>query len=556
MLQSLMVKNFAIIDNICIDFDSGFTAITGETGAGKSLLIDAIGLLLGERASASMIRTGEVKAVIEGVFTNLGSETNKILEEFDLLDDEDTLIIRRELHTNGKSIVRVNGSAITISQLDDLAKTLADIHTQNDTKKLFDSKNYLLFIDDNKTKDLLTNYQISRNEYINAIKRYNEIIQNIDDFKKEKDYLQYVYQTLNDASLKVGELESLEEEVNVMNNYESIYKNLSNIKNEFRENNITDTLYAIKSSLEKLSDLDPKYKEQVAMIESAYYDLLDVDSTVAQNFANLEFDSVIYNNLCERINYLKDLKYKYKMSIEELILYKNNLEEKLNLIEDDKVLIEDALKLVNETYQKCLNLAQELSNCRKTNALELENNIKDALKDLMLEKVRIKIDFSTNLKDEKTINTFNKNGIDVVNILISFNPGEELKELSKVASGGEMSRVMFAIKTHLLKNLGLATMIFDEIDSGISGEVAYEVAKKLKSIAKYTQVLAITHLPIVAALANSHLHITKKYSDDATLTSVDKLSNDDRITVLARMISPNNVNNNSTTIAANMLKTS
>lgn len=556
MLQSLMVKNFAIIDNICIDFDSGFTAITGETGAGKSLLIDAISLLLGERASSSMIKTGENKAVIEGVFTDLGRQTKAILEEFDLFEDEETLIIKREIHSNGKSVVRVNGAAVTISQLEELAKTLADIHTQNDTKKLFDSKNYLLFIDDSLTFDILKKYQDARSEYIKAIKNYNEIIENIDELKKEKEYLEYVYQTLNNASLKVGELEMLEEEVKVMNNYEAIYKNLSVIKNDFRENNITDTLYSIKSSLEKLSDLDPKYRTQASIVENAYYDLVDIDSTISQNFTNLEFDSDLYNSLCERINYLKDLKYKYKMSINELIEYRDDLENKLNLIDDDKVLIEDAEKLVNKTYDDCINLASKLSNARKNNAIELENNIKESLKDLMLEKVRIKIEFSSNLKDIKTVNTFAKNGIDVVNIMISFNPGEELKELAKVASGGEMSRVMLAIKTHLLKNLELATMIFDEIDSGISGEVAFEVAKKLKSISKHTQVLSITHLPVVAAIANSHLHITKKYDNDTTLTSVDKLLKEERINVLAKMISPNDVNKTSLEIAENMLKIS
>lgn len=556
MLQSLMVKNFAIIDNISIDFDSGFTAITGETGAGKSLLIDAIGLLLGERASSSMIRTGEDKAIIEGSFSDLGYDTKNLLKEYDLLEDDDTLIIKREIHQNGKSIIKVNGSLLTVSQTLELAKTLADIHTQDDTKKLFDNKNYLMFIDDIKTYEILSNYKKLREEFIKAYKEYNAIVENIDNFKKEKDYLEYIYKTLDNASLKVGELEELENEIAVMNNYEAIYKNLSLIKNDFNENNISGSLYSIKNSLEKLANLDSKYKELLSIVETAYYDLEDVESTITLNFSNLEFDSNLYNNLCERINFLKDLKYKHKMSIEQLIEYKNELYEKLNLITDDKVLIDEAKKKLNKTYNECLNVANKLSIARKNNALALENNITDALKDLMLEKVKIKIEFTSLLKDEISLNSFSKSGIDQISIMISFNPGEELKDLSKVASGGEMSRVMLAIKTHLLKNLGLATMIFDEIDSGISGEVAFEVAKKLKSISNYTQVLAITHLPIVAALANSHLHITKKYQNDKTLTVIDKLDLNQRINVLAKMISPNDVNNSSLEIAANMLKIS
>lgn len=552
MLQSLMVKNFAIIDNVNLDFFDGFTAITGETGAGKSLLIDAIGLLLGNRASASMVRHGESKAIIEGVFSNLGVATKNILESLDILDD-DLLIIRKEIHNNGKSLVRVNGYTITMSQLDEIASTLADIHTQNDTKKLFDPKNYLLFIDDNESHELLKEYQKLRSEYLDNLKKYDETLNNIETYQKEKDYLEFQYQTLVDANLKSGELEQLTEEIKIMNHYEMIFKNLSQIKNEFVGNNITNSLYSIINDLEKISDIDKNYQELLKIVKNSYYELTDIESVIGQKLNHLEFDNDRFEELNDRINYLKNLTYKYRKSIEELIVFRDDLKQKINLLSDDKYLIDTMKSKVDESYLITLDKAVELSKLRKTKAKILTENIMKALNDLMLDKVRINIEFTTNLKNEKSFNTFGKNGIDVVNFLISFNPGEELKDLSKIASGGEMSRVMLALKTHLLSNLELATMIFDEIDSGVSGEVAYEVAKKMKEIANYTQVLAITHLPIVASMADNHLYIAKKVENGVTSTIIRQLNSDERINVLAKLISPNDLTGNALELAKQML---
>lgn len=553
MLQSLMVKNFAIIDNISLDFSSGFTAITGETGAGKSLLIDAIGLLLGDRASASMIRHGESKAVIEGVFTELGIATKQILNEFDLLDEEDLLIIKKEIQSSGKSIVRVNGYTVNMSQLDLLADTLADIHTQNDTKKLFDPKNYLYFVDDKKSLTILKEFQQLRDEYIKKVKKLNNLIENVEEYKKEKDFLEYQYLSLVDANLIEGELETLNQEFNVMNHYELIFKNLLQMKNDFYENNLTNSIYSVLNSLEKIAEIDNDYKDLCEAVKNSYYELSDVESTINQKINHLEFDSDRFNEITERINYLKNLTYKHKMSLNELILYRDGLKEKIELLSDDKYLLENAKKEVEILYQDTLKKALELSEIRKTNAKNLNDNITLALKDLMLDKVRLEIKFSSNLKEERSINSFAKNGIDVVSILISFNPGEELKELSKVASGGEMSRVMLAVKTHLLSNLQLATMIFDEIDSGVSGEVALEVAKKLKEISKHTQVLAITHLPIVASLADNQLLIAKKVENDITSTIVHQLDYEGRVEVLSKLISPNDSTGKSRELAIEML---
>ncbi len=553
LLSNLTVKNFAIIDNINVDFESGFTAITGETGAGKSLLIDAIGLLLGDRASSNMIRNGESKAIIEGIFTNLSVNTKTLLNEYGL-DAEDELIIKKEININGKSITRINGSAVSINELENIASTLADIHTQNDTKKLFDPKNYLSFIDNNVSKELLNKYQMSRINYINLFKEYHKVLNEIDNYKKDKEYLEYQYQSLVNANLKEGELESLEDEYNVMNNFELIFKNLQSIKNIFDENNINSRIYSISSMLDKISNIDSKYSNMANIVKNSYYELEDIESELTLSLNNLEFDNNYFIEVSERINYLKDLTHKHKKSISELIAYQNELYDKINMLSDSNVLIEDIKKKVDIAFNESKELALYLSKIRKNNAKALVNDIKNSLADLMLDKVQLEIKFDSLFDETLSLNSFPKNGIDVVNILISFNPGETLKDLSKVASGGEMSRVMLAIKTHLLKNLGLSTMIFDEIDSGVSGEVAYQVAKKLKEISGYTQVFSITHLPVVASLADEHLYISKIVEDNMTKTIITKLDNEQRVNVLGKLISPTDETGKSKELAREMLK--
>ncbi len=551
-----MVKNFAIIDNVNLEFKEGFTAITGETGAGKSLLIDAIGLLLGDRASSSMVRTGEQKAIIEGVFEQIGQKAKELLAEYGLLDedDNDLLIIRKEINTSGKSTVRMNGSVVNLSQLESIASVLADIHTQNDTKKLFETNNYLSFIDDGNSLYLLKEYQEARNLYLQRLKEYENVHHNINDFQKEYDYFKYQYDLIQSSNLKKGELENLEEELNSLANYEQIYQNLALINQKLRENNISDVIYEISELLMKCSSMDKKYEKEAENLKNLYYDFLDLESSLNHTFKHLDFDENRYNQVVERINSLKDLMHKYRKTIPELMDYAQELKHKLEMIGDQDFLIEEVNQKLLDAYQKVKEQARKLTTIRKENANTLTSNIKKALQDLMLNKVQLEIAFdNVESKNELDSKVFTKTGVDNIDILISFNPGEPLKPLSKVASGGEMSRVMLAIKTHLLSNLHLATMIFDEIDSGVSGEVAYEVGKKLKDISMSTQVLAITHLPIVAALANQQFFISKKVEDGLTKTSVKELSYEERIDVLAKLISPNDITGKSKELAISML---
>ena len=556
MLQKLTVKNFAIIDNISIDFKEGFTSITGETGAGKSLLIDAINILLGERASTSMIRTGEQKASIEGLFVNISEDTKSLIEEYGLDDiDDDCLVIRKDMNINGKSLVRINGSIVNMSQLESIASTLADIHTQNDTKKLFEPKNYLSFIDNDETKSILVEYQKLRKNFITKYNDYENLSNKIKEYQKEHDLLQYQLEEIENANLKQNELEDLEEELNVLSNFEHIYKNLSLIIKTFKENNISDNLYEVLTLLEKISNMDNQFNDKLENIKNSYYEINDIETSLAHYLKNYDFDENRFNDINERIAFIKNLTRKYKMSVNEIIDYHKVIKEKLELVSDQDYLISKTKEDYLNSYEYLKECAIKLSLKRIENANLLKDSIKESLKDLLLDKVNINFAFNNNLeKIGMTPSSFGINGIDQVNIMISFNPGEPLKELSKVASGGEMSRVMLSIKTHLMSNLKLSTMIFDEIDSGVSGEVAYQVAKKLKEISKYTQVLAITHLPVVASMAEQQLFISKKVVDNLTVTSIEELDYNRRIDVISNLISPTDNSGKSRELAVQMLK--
>ena len=538
MLTSLTVSNFAIIDNISIEFEDKLSVLTGETGAGKSLIIDAIGLLLGERASSSMVRQDADKAIIEGVFCNYNPRINEILEEIGIDNSDDTLIVKREINKNGKSISRINGFVVTLNQLESIAGLLADIHTQLDTKKLFDVRNYVEFVDNEVSNRILNDYLKCREEYFNAYKAYKKILKEIENGQENLDFYKYRLNELKNLQLDINEIDNLEQELYVLNNYETIYNNICSVKEIFKTNNIVNGLYDLKNIISKLTSVDSKYLAIKDNLENMYYELDDLESTINNEIRSLEFDEERLNYINNRLSLLKDVQRKYKKNIEELIEYQKELQSFVDNFEQSDFLIEEAKKNTITTFEELAKKAQELSIVRKANAKLLKENIMKTLTDLCLDKVQMEIvfnDIDYNSFENSAI--FKDNGVDEIDFLVSFNPGESLKPLSKVASGGEMSRVMLAFKTHILENVGLSTIIFDEIDTGISGEVANAVAVKLKAISKKTQVLSITHLPIVASAADQHLFVKKKVVNDRTVTSITKLSKEERIKEIATMIS-------------------
>lgn len=556
MLASLTVQNFAIISNINIEFDKGLTILTGETGAGKSLIIDAIGLLFGNRASTSMIRSGCTKAIVEGVFIDCGSKVMDIIKKYDLDSlDEGVIVVRREINENGKSLIRVNGAVVTLNQLSEITYYLADIHTQLDTKKLFDVHNYVNFIDDTTSLEILDEYHNRLNLYKNNLKLYYDKKNQIEADAENLDYLKYQLNELNSASLVANELEEIENKIKELNNYEHIYKGLSSVKNAFSDNDIVGSLYLVKQNLAKLKDLSDSYQNIFETSENLYYELEALEEDVIAKCSNLEFDEKTLDKLNSRYSLIKELMRKHRKSFDELIEYQNELNERVNNFEKNDILLEDYYKNVVSSYNNLKEVTSLLTNIRMKNAKKLKDNILETLKSLYLEKVQLDIKFNEyTFKNELDDTIFKEDGADLVSFYISFNVGEPLKDLSKVASGGEMSRVMLAFKVHLLKNLGLSTIIFDEIDTGVSGTVAKSMADKLKIISKDTQVLSITHLPIVASAADNHLFINKQIEDNRTITSIRQLSYEERIEEIAMMISSQRNDITSQRLAEDMIK--
>lgn len=556
MLSQLKVQNFAIIDNLTVNFENGFTTLTGETGAGKSLIIDAIGLLFGDRSSSMMIRTGEVKATVEGIFENVSEYTKQILDNLQIeLLESDVVVIKREISSTGKNLIRVNGEIITLTQLEMLASTLGDIHTQDETHKLFDQHSYMSFIDDDEVKSLLSEYVILRKNYLTAYKNYQAVLELSKSDKSNLEFWEYQYNELEKANLSVNETTNLESELGYLNNFEHIYNNMSGIKQEFNDNNILEHLYEVISYLDKLRKFQPEFDKDYERINDYYYELEDFESKLSNKLINLDYDESRLNEINERLSFLNTLKNKYNRSIKELISFKLELKEKIESFEqiDDK--IAKSKDELLHAFDMVKGKAMEITKARMKASKQLEDSILLTLKDLMLNRVQFKIKFDEYVLDDyMNPQSFKPNGCDNVDILISFNVGEQLKSLAKVASGGEMSRIMLALKVHVLKKLKLSTVIFDEIDSGVSGNVAGKVGEKLKEISQNVQVLAITHLPIVACLADHQYKIYKEYTDTSTSTRVKELCGDERVNELAAMISPNDVTEKSKELAKLMLE--
>lgn len=555
MLSQLIVQNFAIIDNLTVDFKGGLTVLTGETGAGKSLIIDAIGLLFGNRSSSVMIRNGESKAKVEGLFENVSDSTKKILSDMEIeLLDGDVVVIKRELSNTGKNLIRVNGEIITLSQLEQLASTLGDVHAQGETHRLFTEHNYLSFIDNDEINTELSNYLLLRKKYLHTYNEYKKMIELSKTDNTNLEFWQYQYNELEKANLSLNEISSLEGQLIVLNNFENIFNSLSSIKKDLEEHNILSTLYEMVSNLNKLMKIQPEFSQDYEKFNDYYYEIEDFENKINNKLRNLDFDEKHLNEINERLSYLNTLKHKYNRSIKDLIAYKVELKDKIESFEqiDDK--IEDFKYQLENEYAKLKLSAYHITQMRKEAAKKLEQNVLMTLRDLMLNKVTLSIKFNDyELTDMMNSQIFKTNGCDEIDILISFNVGESPKPLSKVASGGEMSRVMLALKVHTLQKLGLSTIIFDEIDSGVSGNVAEKVGEKLKNISKYTQVLAITHLPIVASFADNQYYICKEFTENSTSTKIKELNEGERIDIIAEMISPNDKSSKSKDLAKLML---
>ncbi|TFZ39760.1 DNA repair protein RecN [Soehngenia longivitae] len=533
MLRKLHIKNFAIIDNLTIDFDNGFNVLTGETGSGKSIIIEALGVVLGGRSNKEMIKTGSDSAYVEALFYVDSYIKNK-LDEFGIEYDE-LLVISREIYAGQPSIARVNNKTVTNNVLNAITSNLIDIFGQHEHQSLLDEKNHIQILDSflfDESKSLLLEINQLYDEYL-AIREKKKDME-IDSIQRERelDLIKYQIDEINSASLTSDD-ENIEYEYKKINNLEEIFKYgnkaLDYIKGDYLEQNALDMIDKSLSQLKDLLKLDDVFQIYYDELQNYRFEISELSLKINNYLSSLYYDEERLLFLRERLDTINSLKKKYGNSINEILSYKNNLEEKYELLTN----LENELKILDEKLnileKNIINKSNKLTKYRQNVAKELEENIKKQLLFLNMENVNFVVNFNKR-------QTISRNGIDEIEFLISTNLGEKLKPLSKIISGGEMSRIMLALKAIFADRDNIPSLVFDEIDTGISGRTAQLVGEKIKEISKTHQVIAISHLPQIVALADSHFSIYKSSEDNITITRVSKLSFEERIRELARML--------------------
>lgn len=538
MLINLKVQDFAIIEDVDISFKEGLTVLTGDSGAGKSLIIDSIELLLGERASIEKIRNGKDKALITGIFSYKNSRLSSLLDELEISHLDNKLEIVRTI-SNSKSIIKVNDKVISLNDLKRIAKYLADIHEQFDMVKLLNKENYLDIVD-GFNYELINEY---KNKYLSSLMLLKEEYENylslekkINEINARRDIYEYELKELEAFGLEIEEEEELNNKIEVLKNYDKVYALLEEIRSIVDKDSISD-LYTIKDNLSKLSNYSNEYKELSEKISDHYYELVEIYDDLKKKFNRLDYDPDELDRLISRNSELNILKKKYKKDVKQLIAYQKELESLLNNKEDLSISLKEEKDKLDKLYQQTYQYALDLSKVRSSTSIHIEKELMDNLKDLDLSS-NFKILINQNLIDKDlSLSIFNENGIDDIDFLIETNIGEGMKPLSKIISGGEMSRIMLAIKMLFIKSQKISTVIFDEVDTGISGSIASKVANKIKEISLSTQVISITHIPQVASLSNNHIKISKKVVNGRTYTTIKELNLEEKIQEIATLIS-------------------
>jgi len=541
MLSYISVQNFAIIENIEVDFKKGMTALTGETGAGKSLLIDAIGLLLGDRATSNVVRTGEQKAVVEGVFHYQNKKIDDLLTKYELPNDNKELIIKRQITPSNNNIIKINGETVTLSQLKEITNLLADIHTQHDSNRLINPETYLDIIDgfeSEQTEVLLEAYKEHLKAYKAELKELNRLKNSNNQLLERLDLMKFQQSELESYHLDAQEEIELEEAVSKMANFDKIFQTLKEAHALLDDSNAIDRIYDASKALSRVSTINDAYKQLLNRFESSYFELNDAFLELVGEMESLDFNPKLLDNYQERLNSLNSLKRKYRKDIPELIDYLSEITKDINNIDNFDEVIMNQENKVKECFKTLQKSASMITSLRRKTSDYIEKELIQILGDLELKKAQFKIVFTNEISNDYTNQSpFLDSGVDAIDFLITTNVGEPLKSLSKSASGGEMSRIMLGLKNLLVKSLQLSLIIFDEIDTGVSGFVANQVAKKMEDIAQSTQVICITHIPQVAAFSDHHLFISKSVKNDRTYASIKELNGTDRVKEIAAMIS-------------------
>ena len=533
MLKRLSIVNLAILENVDIVFKNGFTVLMGGTGAGKSLVIDSLSLLLGQRASSELIRQGESKATIRGEFEASSPKLEALLSSLNVPFDG-SLTIERVIGKT-KSYIKANGVMISLGDLSRLAPLLANIHSQFDAMKLLNPENYLSLIDSYRPSMVapyLENYRLALSSYKEKQAHYEELKAKKEKLESERDFYEYQYNELKGMGLEEGEQERIENEISLLRNYDSIYS-LIQESSSIVHGDAIEKLYDLNKNVAKLVSFQSQYQESSKRLDNAYYELEDIFSSLKGLFSSLDYDPARLEELEQRDSELSSLERKYRKSIPELISYQAELESMLgkdSTFEED---LEEARLQADNAFEEAYERGTDLSKIRQQVASLIEKSMKKSLKDLLL-RDEFKISFSLGVKNPVSLR---EDGIDEVQFLLETNVGEGLKPMEKIISGGETSRIMLAFHSIFLSSSKVGTAIFDEIDTGISGEASKAVANKIYEISLSTQVIAITHAPQVACLSDHALLIEKCVKDGRTSTFIHELGLEEKIDAVANLIS-------------------
>lgn len=551
MLLEISIKNFAIIEAISLNFEKGMTVLTGETGAGKSIIIDAMNMMLGARATTDVIRHGAPKAEIEGLFS---VENSRLLQE--IFDEQglelgDEIIIRREILQNGRSISRVNGQMVNLSVLRAIGQHLVDIHGQHDQEELMRPQLHIQMLDefgDAAFWDLKETYQTSFDAYRKMRKQVLEVKKNQQEHKARIEMLEFQMAEIEAANLQAGEDLALNQEREKLLNHKNIADTLTNAYSML-DNEDFSSLANVRSAMndmESVEEYDTEYREISSSLSETYYVLEDISKRLEAIIEDLDFDGNRLMQVENRLDLLHTITRKYGGTVDDILLYCTKITEEYNLLTGNNLSSEDMEAELKKLEVNLVDLAGQLASARHDLAQQLEAEIKQELQDLYMEKAQFQVRFSKG--------KFSREGNEMVEFYISTNPGEDFKPLVKVASGGELSRLMLAIKSAFSRKEGKTSIVFDEVDTGVSGRVAQAIAQKIHKIGQHGQVLAISHLPQVIAIANYQFFIEKISNDHSTVSTVRLLTVEERVEEVAKMLAGDDVTEAALTQARELLR--
>ena len=549
MLKTLLIKDYALIENIEVEFDKGLNIITGETGAGKSILIDAMGLLLGERASTEVVRKGSEKSVVEGLFDVKGNKKVQQLLTANEIEFDSELIIRREVSLKGTNRCFLNDTPVTLNLIKETGDLLVDLHGQHEHQSLLRAETHIEMLDEFANLETqLNEFRIASQQLSALSKDLRELVQKENLLKEKKELFEYQIKEIDAVSPEDGEEEKLSNELKILENSEKLLSITNDVYNAVYENehSIQEQIADIKNKILELSKIDKSFNDNLNEVDSILASLVDISSFMRSYKDRIDIDPKRLEEIRERLGALNLLKKKYGGSLKVIIEHREKIGAEFELAENFSLKISQLEKKIDDSRKLCGLLAKKLSQERKTVSNKIKKEIEDSLKYLGISdsvfKVKLENEIVSNTAENFIIvdgknYKFNEHGFDNIEFFISTNVGEDPKPLVKVASGGEVSRIMLGLKSILAKTDKLPILIFDEIDTGVSGRIAQKVGQVLKSLASYHQRIAITHLPQIAGLSDFHYAVEKKKNGDRVVSSIRILKGEERIKEVAKLMS-------------------